>query len=181
MATATSYDQWEDPGLAFGEDEIAGHVVSAIAEARVQWLLHMAVVIEKLLAMPDAPKRQWWMKVQAKMVDTVTWYCRSAELQGIDRGAVKELPLPSSPAAKALATEALAVCGDEQAFIEGWTAMLKGVMVHHVTIGRRCVSAKQISKWTKKESSLSNKIANAIVKEMDVAMQAAHLLSTLSS
>lgn len=181
MATASAYDQWEDPGLAFGEDEIAGHVVSAVAEARVNWLLHMAVVIEKLLAMPDAPKRQWWMKVQAKMVDTVTWYCRTAELQGIDRGAVKELPLPSSPAGKSLAKDALDLMKNEEEFVAVWNAQLKGIMVQHVTIGRRCASAKQISKWSKKESSLSNKIANAITKEMDVAMQAAHLLSTLSS
>lgn len=179
MATAASYDTWEDPGVAFGEDEIRGYVVSAVAEGRVRWLLHTAVVIEKLLALPDAPKRQWWTKAQGKMVDCTTWYCIVAGLEGIDRSSVRTLPDPSSAEGKSLASEALKMESGE--FMAQWIAEARAALISHVTIGRRCASARKMSGWTKKETSMSNKVANALVKELDVALVLSTLLSSLSA
>lgn len=161
MATAATYDEWDDPGLSFTEEQVAGYAPAAVAAVRVNWLLdHIPLALRRSQL---GEKTEWWRKVADKMVDAVTWYCIVAELPGIDREAIYELPVDDGLKKLTVAARKL---GEPSEVIAEWRALVRSEMVQHVTLGRRCAGSKKISNWGKREKSTSNKVANAIFKEM---------------
>lgn len=178
MAQAEAYDGWDDPGLAYSEEQIAGHRPSAYAERRVAELVADARTILALLALPDTPKADWWKAVEVKLVDCATWYCRVAEIPGIDRAELAALPPRASAAGKELTLAAQRL--DAQSFMDAWATGAQVGMTGFVTLGRRCAGATQISGWKKREKSLSNKIANAINREISASEKLSIQLASLS-
>lgn len=178
MATAVAFDEWYDAGMAFGEEEVRGHLATAVAEERIRLALDNVQVIERLLELPKAPKPKWWRERQNHLIDVCTWYAVVAELPGIDRGLVRHLPSPSSAEGKKLTARAHNL--DPVQWADTWVADVRLALVRHVTLGRACVNARKVSGWTKKEKSLSNKVAHALVREHDRAMLAVTRLGSLS-
>lgn len=160
MATAITYDEWDDPGLAFTEDQVAGYAPSAVAAVRVNWLAeHIPLALRRSQL---GEKSEWWRKVADKMVDSITWYCVVAELPGIDRE--KIFQLPDGEELKKLTVQARK-WGEPSDVLSEWRMLVRSEMVQHVTLGRRCAGSKKISGWGKREKSISNKVANALFKE----------------
>lgn len=179
MGVAVAYDEFEDPGMGFGEDEIRGFVSAGVAEARVKHLIACVEVIERYLQIPGAAKEQWWRKAQSKMIDTCTWYCQVAGLPGIDRSAVCDIPAADTDEGKRLTRLAQTMPPAED-WLEQWGSEVMQCMVHFVTISRRCASASTISVWTKAKKKEANRIANAIKRELDVVSMLSDLLRSLT-
>lgn len=173
MATAEAYDQWDDPGLAFSEEQIKACNPKASAAERVNALIEIVPVVLRRSEL--GTKAKWWEKVADKMVDVITWYCVVAELPGIDREGIR---IHANDKAITLRAHKL---GTEEEFMRIWHSTVSGVLVTHVTLGRRCASARALSGWTKKERSLSNRVANAIFKELTVIHRMDEALASRTS
>lgn len=164
MATAEVYDEWDDPGLAFTEEQVAAYTPQAVASVRVNWLLeHIPIVLRRSQL---GEKTEWWRKTADKMVDVATWYCVVAEIPGLDREMIFDLGLDDAEM-KRLAVAARKL-GEPEEFLATWRSLVRSEMVQHVTLGRRCAGSKKISSWGKREKSISNKVANALFKEATV-------------
>lgn len=160
MATATAYDSWDDPGLAFSEDDVAQWDMQAWAEERVARLCAHFHVALRRSELPGIEKPVWWRKAADKVLDLMTWYCVSMEVSGLDREAARVLPDPSSVAGKALTKQALELTPED--WLGVWASGAEGAMRHVVTIGRR----KGGKGCTKLEKKRSNKLANCVFKEI---------------
>ena len=176
MANAVVYDQWDDPGMAFSEAQVQEFQPSATAAGRVTWLVTHALVTQRRSDL-NTEKPQWWAKVARSMVDCAGWYCVAGQLPGLDRTEVMRAPVREAELKK-LSALALRV-GEPEEFLEGWRNDLVGVMRSHVTLGRRCLGARQVSGWTVKEKKLSNKVANAVHRELMLVQHLADQLSYL--
>lgn len=171
MATAEAYDDFDDPGLAFTDEQVKEYRPQIVASVRVNWLLeHIPLVLRRSQL---GEKAQWWTKVGHKMVDVVTWYCVVAELPGIDRE-----ELMKEPEAEKALTLAARKLGEPDEFLAEWASLIRTEMVQHVTLGRRCSSARAISSWGKRERSISNKVANALKKELDATGRLGSVLAS---
>lgn len=160
MATSATYDEWDDPGLSFTEEQVAGYTPQAVAAVRVNWLMdHVPLALRRSQL---GEKSEWWRKAADKMVDAITWYCVVAELPGIDREAIYELP--DGDELKKLTVESRK-WGESDDILAEWRSMVRSEMVQHVTLSRRCAGSRKISGWSKRERSISNKVANALFKE----------------
>lgn len=164
MATAEVYDEWDDPGLSFTEEQVGSYSPQTVAAVRVNWLLETIPLAYRRSQLGE--KSEWWRKVADKMVDVVTWYCIVAEIPGIDREHVFDLPETDADMKKL--TVAARKLGEPEELIASWRSIVRSEMIQHVTLGRRCAGSRKISNWTKREKSISNKVANAIFKEATV-------------
>ena len=173
MATAAVYDEWDDPGLAFSEEQVAAYTPQVVAAVRVNWLLENAPLALRRSQLGE--KSEWWRKVADKMVDLITWYCVVAELPGVDREAIYELP--DGKALTALTVEARRI-GDPENFLAEWRSEVRSEMIQHVTLGRRCSGSRTISGWGKRHRSISNRVANSLYRE---ATTCSHLEGMLMS
>jgi hypothetical protein len=165
MATAIIYDGYEDVGMAFTDADLDAYDPALVAAQAAQRLLGVVPVVARLRQL-GAPKPMVWVKVQAKIVDCATWHCLVGELPGIDRAHVADLPSPSSAAGKALTVHAHQVissgCG---VFLAEWRVAVCGELGWMVTIGRRKCSSRRSPK---SERSKMNKVANALVRELNI-------------
>lgn len=178
MGIAAAYNLWFDPGMAFDEDELRGFVLASVAEARVKRLMEIIHVIERHNAIPGTAKTGWWAKVQAKCIDTITWYCVVGEIPGIDRETIRSIPDATTAEGKHLTVEAQRLEPEE--FVDEWKIDLSVCMVHFVSITRNCEAARSSVGWTKADRKKANRIANAIKREMDVAETVSGLLNSLT-
>jgi hypothetical protein len=161
MATSATYDEWDDPGLSFTEEQVAAYTPQAVAAVRVNWLLdHIPLALRRSQL---GEKAEWWRKVADKMVDVVTWYCVVAELPGIDREEIFDLPGAEEDIKKL--TVAARKWGSPEDILAEWRILVRSEMVQHVTLSRRCAGSRKISGWNKRERSISNRVANALFKE----------------
>lgn len=161
MATAEAYDQWDDPGLAFSEEQISGYEPTAVAAVRVNELLELIPVVARRAQLGE--KAKWWESVGAKMLDVCSWYCVVAELPGIDREGALEVTADGSALRKL--TVAARDLGTPEDFLAEWQGKADAEMRQHVSLGRRCASSRKLSGWSKRERSISNRVANALFKE----------------
>lgn len=161
MASAAAYDSWDDPGLAFSEDEVAGWDMQKWAEERIALLhVHFLTALRKS-ELPGVEKPDWWRKAADKVLDLMTWYCVALEIPGFDREAIRKLPDPSSSAGKELTKKALDC--DPKDWLGMWADGAESAMRYVVTIGRR----KAGKGCTKVEKKRSNKLANCVFKEIN--------------
>jgi hypothetical protein len=128
---------------------------------------------------PGLPKPDWWTKVSAKCFDVASWYAVAGQSAGIDREALRLLPDASSAEGRELTLAAQGI-GDETEWLNAWSAKVEGEMRTFVSLGRTCAMSVSISKWGKRERSLSNKVANAIRNEMTAIEKLSVLLYSKS-
>ena len=161
MATAVAYDAWEDPGLAFSEEEVAAFNPQELGAARRDHLLSLWAVAVRRADLVGAEKPQWWKDAAKKLLDTASWYCVAMEVPAFDRELLKdELPAPSTAEGKRLAKQALDASPDD--FLGAWLDNAEACMRHAVTLGRRHAGKHK----NKNSKRLANKLANCLTREM---------------
>jgi len=165
MATAAAYDEWEDVGVSFSEEDLRNYRPGDWASERVARLLKVGVVLLRREDLPDMPKPGWTKKArQAVLQRMITWYCQALDVPCPEISPDELRVDPKSSEGKAITKAALEL---KPADIIG---LLRGEaeagMRHVVTIGRRCASQKSVSGWKKADGSYSNKLANAIQVEI---------------
>lgn len=158
MATANSYDRWEDPGMAFTEEDLASYSLASVAEGRVE-----ACLERWRLAMCRADVGEtvkWWTHAGKLLIRNASWYCVVAGLPGlVTEGVSATLPTPQSKEGKALKQKALETePGD---WLAAWQSEAEAAVAHAVTLGRRCVPS-----WSKGEKKMSNRLCNALLNEV---------------
>lgn len=179
MATAASYDQWADAGMAFTDEELKAYGPGLWAEERVKEVLDRWAVAHRKAGLPGIEAPKWWEDVSKKMLDVVSWYCVALALPGIDREALRDgLPTPSSAEGKALTKRALDATPD--GFLGSWSADAEAQMRYVVTIGRACWMAKGTSGWKKATNKESNRLANCLMKEINLTQRLDQTLSSRS-
>lgn len=176
MATASAYDQWDDPGLAFTEEDLAGWDVKVMAEERVADLLARTRLALRRAELPDLPMPDLWKEASKSILNAATWWCQAVTIPGVVREEATTLPPADSPEGKALTKEALNAEAAE--WLAEWLADVEASLHHLVTIGRRCVTK---GVWKGKEKkSLSNKAANALMKEYSLITKLEAMLESKS-
>ncbi len=164
MARAAAYDEWEDSGMVVTDEGCLEYDPQKWAQVRVGEVVQAAQLLMRM-QQTNQPKPKTLDASAKRLIDVATWYCRSLGLEGLDRDAVTTLPPPSSAAGKKLSAAALKTSAPEvlQVLREHAEVALRGC----VTIGRRCEGQRKADgKWSKENRSHSNKLANAILKEM---------------
>jgi hypothetical protein len=174
VATAEAYDQWDDPGLTFTDTQCAEFRPQTTAAVRMNELLEMIPLALRRSQLGE--KAQWWTQVAHKMVDCVTWYAVVAELPGIDRAEVLV-----EPEATKEVTVAARKLGEPQEFMATWHQGVRAELLVHVTLGRRCSGSRKVSGWTKRDRSISNKVANALNKELSTCGRLETMLASRTS
>jgi hypothetical protein len=174
MATAEAYNDYDDPGMAFGEDEVKAYKPELWAEGRVKELVERCKVVAALLALGE-DKPVFWKSMAGWLHNVVSWYCRVAELDGVDFDALSTAAVKDK-ACIAAARKVMSLGAD--AWVHEWQSEADRHIRYVVTLGRRCATSKTLSGWTKRDRSISNKLANAIMGELRAADKA---LVTLNS
>lgn len=164
MATAIAYDQWDDPGLAFTEEDLASWDLKAFGNERVEYLLRWHRLFLRRAEIPDMPKPEWWKEFVKPLLNAATWYCHALGLEGVMTDAASTLPPAASEEGKALTKDALNA--DPSDVAHEIMGDVEVALHHAVTIGRRCVGK---GAWKKEQKSLSNKLANCLMKERSLA------------
>lgn len=167
MAQSSRYDEFEDVGMAFTDEEIAAYDMQAVALERVGVLTELVLrpAKRKLQLKPQYPTFVGQMiKITTGVV---TWYGTALELPRTreDLEAAFARMDPETDEGKAITIQAQQMNYED--LLLSWEAQVIGVMRKHVTIGRRCSTATKVSGWKKADKSMSNKLANCIVREMD--------------
>lgn len=162
MATAEAYDDWDDPGMAFNDEQVESYEPQACAAVRMNWLLGSIPLAVRRAQLGE--KAKWWETVAAKQADLVTWYAVVAELPGVDREGLLGVDGVDGADLRKLTVGARDM-GDPLDWLAEWSSMVDQEMRGHVTLGRRCATSKKMSGWGKRERSISNKVANALHKE----------------
>lgn len=171
MATALVYDAYEDVGLAFSEEEVEAYSPQALAEARRDHLLDQWAVTFKRSQLAGVEKPVWWKDAAKKTLDCAGWICVAVEVPAFDRDSLVEgLPAPETADGKKLARRALDLTPED--WLGAWEANAEACMRYTVTLGRRSVT-KHKNKNTKR---LSNKLANAIMREIQAVQRLESLL-----
>jgi len=163
MATAVAYDQWEDAGLAFSEDQLKNFSPTLVAAARVNWMVEQIPIVLRRADLAGLPK--WWQEVARKMEDVMGWYCVVAVLPAVDRVDLHSLVNAGTPAERKKQTLAAHSLGTEMEFLNAWHTEVRGTMIELVTLGRRCSSSTAVSGWKKADKKMANKVANAVDRE----------------
>lgn len=161
MARAAMYDQFEDVGMAFTEEELKAFKPEEVAEERCRVLVGHARAALRRSEIPDMPKPKWLEEVASRLIDSVTWTLKAMTLEGIDRDKVLSLPAAGSKEGKALTVEAQRWSVEE---LEGLRSEGEALLRWCVTIGRRCES---MGSWRKADRSRSNKLANCLVQDLN--------------
>lgn len=156
MGVAQKYDQYEDPGLAFSEEDCTTFDVQAWAVGRVETLTWMAHVWNASLNLPKPQKPKVVRRAIGYVVGCVGLYTVKAEIPGRSQEEVTGEP-PFSSEVKSWAIDLLN-SGVERS-VEEWVGSVNREMTHFVTLCRR---AKGAQSWTKKERSMANRLANAL-------------------
>lgn len=167
MATATAYDQWEDAGMAFSDEELAAWSTEEWVTQHVEELVDLCRLLKRRQELPGFPKPAWVGKAFQTMRNVATWYCVAAGVAAIDEEEAWTLPSPQSKEGKALTKLALDL--DVAAWIGLRREVVEADLRRLVTIGRRCAGS---GRWNKAQKKQSNKVVNALVRE-------AHAVDTL--
>lgn len=167
MATASLYDQWQDSGLAFSEEEVRVFNPKQWAEAHVLELASAARTFCRLAELPDHEKPALVKDICRGLLNRASALCKFMELDGFDEDEARSLPPPSTTAGKKLTKLALEV--DVEQWVHAFANQAEVAMTHVVSLGRVCALSRTVSGWSKKERSLSNKLANQMNNELQLA------------
>lgn len=164
MAKASVYDTYEDVGMAFTDQEVAEWSPKAWAEDRVLFLIQQARILHRRSTIPQISKPAWSEASAKRLLDVAAWYCRAMELEGISREEMLDLPEPRSAEGRKLTTMAQE-CEPED-WVGSMAAEAEAAMRKVVTMGRRASSRKD---WKKADGKASNRLANCVMKEINLA------------
>lgn len=162
MARSEFFDQWEDPGLAFSDTELAEFKVDTFLEQHLAGVLVLCVVLQRRSELPEMSKPQFMDKVATWLRSRATWEVTKGGLDAIDWDDVLKLPSPTSKDGKALTARALAVVPEE--WLPEQRAAAQVVVQQYVTISRRAATAQ---KWKKADQRKSNQVGYALVKYVE--------------
>lgn len=113
----------------------------------------------------DQPKTATIAEAAKRLLDCLTWYCRAVGLDGVDRTEITTLPTLASAEGKKLTAQALKLSTPD--LLRRLREKAEADMGYAVTIGRRCEGVRRAEGgWSKEDRSASNRLANAILKEM---------------
>lgn len=145
--------------MAFTHEDLEAWNVKECAEQRQAAVIALACIAKRRTELPDLPKPDWWKEVAKRMRNVATWY---GVAMVIDTDVEAALALPSAESAEGKALTRLALNAEPADWLAGWLADVEAGLAHVVTIGRRCAAK---GGWSKEQKSLSNKLANCLVKE----------------
>ena len=174
MASATAYDQYEDAGLAFSDEDLKAWDIKEWGEERLVYLVAKRSLPLRSSQLRDAPKPVFTAKLVKAMADCITWDCLSLGLRNVTAGEMDDLPSPPEQAGQELNVAALAWRSGIGSWIDQWESEALIELQHLVTIGRRCGSI-----WKKHERSLSNKAANCLMREINVCTKYRTVLESM--
>lgn len=172
MATAVAYDEWDDPGMAFTDEDLVSYDPQKWADQHVLVLTGTIKSVLRHAELPKIEKPDWWSKAADKMIDTITWFCVALEIPGIDREAIRTLPDAKSAEGKALTRTALDLNPED--WLGAMLSTSEANLRHIVTIGRRCAGKG----WDKRNRSLNNKLANSLIRERNALLKLEDLLTS---
>jgi hypothetical protein len=170
MATSARFDAWDDVGMQFTDEQLSACDPSLTAAARANLLIDLIPAVQRRSALGTLPV--WWTEVGRRMTVCATYYLWRIDHPRLDVGmlnAVAESAHGSD--LRELTLRAHRLGSNEQEFVDAWKAELFGTLRQHVTLGRRCVASRAVSGWKKSNTSMSNKVAYALVKEIDALEQ----------
>jgi hypothetical protein len=159
MASAGAYDEWDDAGMAFTDEECSGYRPKVFAEKRVSAIGEAILVLMRREAIEGLPMPEWWHEVRQGLERIASWYCVSQEIPAL----ALALPPSSSQEFKKLAAAAQKL--DAESFVGQYLADAEANMRYVVTLGRRCMGNAKMSGWKKTDGKASNKLANCVMKE----------------
>lgn len=162
MATAIAYNQWEDPGLSFTEEEVEAFNPQELGKLRLDYVLSLWAVAHRRADLPGTDKPVWWRSAEKMVFSVGRWYCMALELPGLDKEALT-LALPSSQTAEGKKLAKAVVNAEPEEWLGEWIANAEACMRYAVTLGRRHASQHK----NKNSKRLANKLANCITREMD--------------
>lgn len=166
MATAQAYDEFEDPGLSFSDEELTQWSIQGWVIEHISDLLFKLAVLNRYSTIPNMQKQTTAMEAAKMVFSSATFYCLKALLPGLERASAFELPDPKSEEGRRLT--AVAVNVDLPKFIDEWVGSAEAARRYFVTIGRRANVAQG---WGKGQRSISNQVANAITQEINKAQK----------
>jgi hypothetical protein len=174
MASAAVYDQFEDAGLAFSDEELKAWSVKEWGEERLAYLVAKRSLPLRSSQLRDAPKVAYTGKLVKAMADCITWNCIALGLRNVTVGEMDDLPSPPEKAGQELNVAALSWRGEIGPWLDMWESEAIVELQHLVTIGRRCGSI-----WKKADKSLSNKAANCLMREINVCTKYRNILESM--
>lgn len=157
MGIAQKYDPYEDPGLAFSEDDCTAFDVQAWAVGRVGTLSTMCHVWNACLHLPKPQKPKVVKRAIGYAVGVVGLYTVKAEIPGLSKDEVTGTP-PYDNKIKSWAIELAEETGIERS-LEEWVGSANREMTYFVTLCRR---ARVAQSWPKKDRSMANRLANVL-------------------
>lgn len=161
MANAKAYDSYEDVGMAFSDDDCAAYDPEVWATERVTYLREGELLLRRRTEL-DLSNPKWWQAQHVRLKNLIRWYCVALVLPLEED---EDLPAPTSAAGKRITAKAVSL--EEAGFVGEWQANAEAALRYVVTIGRR--SSKD---WPKSMRSQSNKLANCVVREVNICQLA---------
>lgn len=174
MARSGAYDEWEDVGLAFTEEQAQSFDPQALAETHLRYLCDNLRILERRAQLPDVSKPVWFQQAAKRLKSRITWLAVAASLPSVDVAAVCELPDPKSAEGKELTKRAQMM--EPEPWLGQMQADCNAHLTQLVTLGRR---AATVQKWGKAQHSRSNKIANALHGDLNTSKILEELLQSL--
>jgi hypothetical protein len=158
MATAASFDAWDDPGMAFSDVQVKEIDIQEAAEARLMRLIDIYNVIHCIRKLSEAGNigSSVWAEGALKSLKAQLGYlCVAAQIDHFDAG---DIGLED----KEYIAEAQKI-----EYLEEWVRELRTEtdvwLRFHVTLGRRAISTKA---WKRADRSRANKVCNAVFNQM---------------
>jgi hypothetical protein len=176
VARSAAYDEWEDVGLAFTDQEVAVFSTQLWAETHLKELCDVVRVLLRRTQLPNMVKPKWQEQALKMMQGRVTWCSVAGDLPAVDMEAVCALPDPKTAEGKLLTQRALAA--EPEAYLASVRTHWSGLVTWYVTISRRAAS---VQSWKKAEHSRSNKVANAALGDIRTIDKLIGLLESLPS
>lgn len=171
MARSAQYDEWEDAGLAFSDDELAAFELDAWCLNHLEEMEERLKVLARRQTIPNVSKPEWTKKAGTTILGKAKWFCVAAGLPAMDLDELFDLPDAKSADGKALTQAAQAL--EPVEWLPGYRTELEGEVRHLVTIVRRLPTP------TKAERSKGNRVVNALLREIDGIEHLQALLDSL--
>jgi hypothetical protein len=157
VATASAYDQYEDAGIAFAQEDVDGYDPAEWAAGHVEALAQYGLTVRRRAEL-ETDKPVWWAGAAKRMDACIGWMCVALELNR----AQYEVAMPEPKTASGKRNTTLAHALTPQDVVGHLREGAIGGLVYTVSIGRR-------KRGTKLYRSQCNKLANALVQQLHAA------------
>ena len=166
MATAALFDDWDDMGMAFTEEQVQAFDPMLSAASRANRLMDLVPVVQRRSWLGELP--HWWTEVARHLTERAGWDLFVVKLPKLDVAELNAVCTSASGEALKALTLAAHKLGTPDEFLAAWRLEVNTALRMHVTLGRRCKALPRMSGWSKARGSLANKVAYALLKEYQV-------------